>query len=294
MDWNIDDLIVHKNKSEWGVGKVLHVNSQEVAIFFVNGGHKTFQQPAHFLSLAPVEMHSHPLLLEVSPASSRGEVRFFPLSECIKRFLRLFPEGFYDPAYLGAVNNTGEREYKVAASEAAKLLLNKSEWQRLATENNYAEICRRMSKIDSRTNLLHSFEKIKWHGALKDAHFQKVIADAFYEDLYGLGSREVKFLTLAETLIGIDGCAKWTIATYYGFLLHPESRIFIKPEVTKFASETCGWDLKYQSDLNWTTLHQAEKMAQYLFDQLNTAGLKPRDFIDIQSFIWCIDPKSYA
>ena len=70
--------------------------------------------------------------------------------------------------------------------------------------------------------------------------------------------------------------------------------MFIKPEVTQFAAEACGWDLQYESALNWQTLSRAEAFANYLFNELCQRGLKPRDMIDVQSFIWCIDPKSYA
>ncbi len=294
MNWNIEDRVVHKNKPDWGVGKVLHANSQDIGVFFVNAGRKTFSQPAALLEVAPDAMHAHPLLLNVSPAVLHGASKFLPLPDCIQYFLKLFPQGFDDPTYLSPDLDGGERQYKVVASTYAKEVLGESEWRSLSDMGDYTEICLRLARIESKTNLLHSFEKIKWHAALKDIRLQKGLADALFDDLFGTDSRMAGFTNLANALGAADGCNKWTIATYYGFLIHPESRIFIKPEVTKFAAEACGWDLQYDSALNWNTLARAEGMAQYLFHELQRVGLKPRDMIDVQSFIWCIDPKSYA
>ncbi len=294
MNWKIEDRVVHKNKPDWGVGKVLHANSQEVDVFFVNAGRKTLSQPAALLEAAPAPMHAHPLLLNLASAMLHDSSRFLPLPDCIQYFLKLFPQGFDDPTYLSPGLDGGERQYKLVASTYVKEVLGESEWRSLADAGNHAEICLRLARIESKTNLLHSFEKIKWHAALKDARLQKGLADAFFNDLFGTDSRMAGFAILADALGAAEGCSKWTIATYYGFLMHPESRIFIKPEVTKFAAQACGWDLQYDSALNWNTLARAERMAQHLFDELQRIGLKPRDMIDAQSFIWCIDPKSYA
>lgn len=293
MNWKQADFVIHKAKSEWGVGKVLYVNANEIAVFFVGAGRKVFGLPA-MLEPAQPEMSDHPLLNNVAPAVLEGTSKFLPLSHCVHHFLALFPRGFEDPHYATNDPKTGERHYKVIASNAAKELLGKSEWAELAKLGKFGEICQRLAKVESKTNLLHSFEKIKWHAALKDIALQESLCNALYDDLYGPGTRESGFQRLTDVLNMAEGCAKWTIGTYYGFLIHPTERIYVKPEVTKFAAEACGWDLQYDSKLNWNTLRQAEAMGQYLFDLLPSMGLHPRDMIDVQSFIWCIDPKSYA
>jgi hypothetical protein len=276
-----------------GVGKVLYVNANEIAVFFVGEGRKVFGIPA-MLEPAPVGMSDHPLLKNVAPEVLDGTSKFRPLPHCVHHFLSLFPKGFDDPHYASNDPKTGERHYKVLASNSAKELLDQSTWNELAAQGKYGEICQRLAKVESKTNLLHSFEKIKWHAALKNSTLQEPLCNALYDDLYGLGDRESRFHRLTDVLSMAEGCAKWTICTYYGFLLHPAERIYIKPEVTKFAAEACGWDLQYDSKLNWNTLQRAEGMARYLFHVLPSMGLQPRDMIDVQSFIWCIDPNSYA
>ena len=294
MSWAMGKVVVHGAKPEWGVGKVVSSNSQELAVFFVGGGRRVFGQPATFLLPAPADEAGNPLLDNLARGTLEGNVRYFSLTECVGRFHKLFPDGFYDATYLSEDPKVSERRYKVAASELAKSLLNEEAWSELANRGDFAEVCRRLAKVESKTNLLHSFEKIKWHAALKDEALQPQLSNALFRDLYGARSREVRFTELARVLGQAEGCAKWTIATYYGYLLQPEARIFIKPEVTKFSAEACGWDLMYDSALNWTTLSQAEGLAKYLLEYLTRMGLRPRDMIDVQSFIWCIAPGSYA
>ena len=127
-----------------------------------------------------------------------------------------------------------------------------------------------------------------------DGRLQRPLSEAIFNDIYGAGDRRRRFESLTAVLGDGEGCGKWTVATYYGFLFLPGARIFIKPEVTKYAALACGWDLKYDSELNWNTLASAEKLAAYIFEELTRRGLAPRDMIDVQSFVWCIDPKSYA
>lgn len=297
--WTKGDFVLHKTKmAEWGIGKVVAANSRDLDVFFVLHP-KTipFLQPAAFLEAAPAELiDAHPALKNLAPSVLDGSAKYLPFPGRVKYFHKLFPDGFYDPAYLTTDPKRGERHYKEVARDLALSLLNESVWSELASAGQYAEICQRLAKVESKTNLLHSFEKIKWHAALKDVLLQRSLADALFNDLYGAGTRMSRFDKLAKVLAQADGCAKWTIATYYGFLIQPESqsRIFIKPEVTQFAAEACGWDLHYQSSLNWTTLTWAEQLASNLFKELTQIGLKPRDMIDVQSFIWCIDPKSYS
>lgn len=292
MVWKVGDFVLHRKMTGWGVGKVFQSNGQDISVFFVNHGKCNLPQNFPWIEMAPDALTGHPLLQNVAPGVLEDRLVFFTLEECIRRFSKIFPEGFYDTAYLA--KKSGERNDKVDAANMAGELLSQTAWSDLAGQNGYGEICQRLAKVEAKTNLLHKFEKIKWQAALHESSLQKPLADALFNDLYGTGSRESRFDGLIKVLSQADGCSKWTVATYYGFLLQPEPRIFIKPEVTKFSADACGWDLQYDSTPNWNTLNRAEGMAKYLFDELTKVGRNPRDMIDIQSFIWCIEPKSYA
>jgi len=294
MNWRKDQYVTHDKKPQWGVGKIVDSNSQDFTVFFADSGRRTFMQLDAPISVVSADTPVTALFDHLAPSVLEGTERFHPLSECVERFKKIFPEGFYDAAYLASDVAVGERQYKLAASELAKELLAEAEWRRLSDAGQFEEICLRLGRVESKTNLLHTFEKIKWQSALRDKRLQRPLAEAIFGDLYGVGDRRDRFEALKKVLGEAEGCAKWTVATYYGFLLLPHSRIFIKPEVTKFAALACGWDIQYNSDLNWITLSNAEKLAGYLAEELTRRGMPPRDMIDVQSFIWCIEPKSYA
>ncbi len=82
------------------------------------------------------------------------------VEESRRHFLRYFAKGFRDPKYLA-----WERDYKWAAHEAWQQALGRSTFRALLTEEKYSEIAQRAVRIESRTNLLFSFEKM----ALRDA-----------------------------------------------------------------------------------------------------------------------------
>jgi hypothetical protein len=76
----------------------------------------------------------------------------------------------------------------------------------------------------------------------------------------------------------------WPIVTVFGFLALPEHHIFLKPNVTKVAAREYGFDFHYQSRPHWTTYASLLAFANRVRDDVR--DLKPRDMIDIQSFIW--------
>jgi hypothetical protein len=62
----------------------------------------------------------------------------------------------------------------------------------------------------------------------------------------------------------------------------------IKPTITKNAADICGFDLHYRPALNWATYSAVLRFSELLKNSL--VDLKPRDMIDVQSFMWCIRP----
>src|SRR6478736_8436804 len=80
--------------------------------------------------------------------------------KCRKKFLYYFPKAFSDQTYLD-----WERDYKWNAHVEWESALNIDMFEELLDKRNYFEIASRAIKIETRTNLLFSFEKM----ALRDA-----------------------------------------------------------------------------------------------------------------------------
>ena len=83
-----------------------------------------------------------------------------PIQKQKKKFLKNFPEGYRGEKYI-----SWERDYKWQAHQRWEESLHKELYRKLLAEKKYAEIAATAIKIESRTNLLFSFEKM----ALRDA-----------------------------------------------------------------------------------------------------------------------------
>ena len=76
----------------------------------------------------------------------------------------------------------------------------------------------------------------------------------------------------------------WPLVTIFGFLALPEKHFFLKPMVTRVAADNYGFDFGYTSRPNWNTYSSLLEFAGVVRGDLR--DLRPRDMIDIQSFLW--------
>src|SRR5688500_13185962 len=101
---------------------------------------------------------------------------------CRKHFLHYFPDGYRDETYID-----WERDYNWAAHESWEEQLNKNEYGRLLKARKFSEIAERAVRIETRTNLLFSFEKMALRDAVKGRGARE-FAEGLYEYVYGRGS----------------------------------------------------------------------------------------------------------
>jgi len=76
----------------------------------------------------------------------------------------------------------------------------------------------------------------------------------------------------------------WPLLTVFGFIARPDVHIFLKPTVTRIAAREYGYDFDYSSRPNWQTYASLLDFARTI--RRDQRDLKPRDMIDIQSFMW--------
>ena len=70
----------------------------------------------------------------------------------------------------------------------------------------------------------------------------------------------------------------------FGFIAQPRMHFFVKPVVTRRAARNYGYDLEYQSKPDWSVYSGVLKFARAV--RTDIQDLRPRDMIDMQSFIW--------
>ena len=227
-------------------------------------------------------MKTDMLLLSASVQKSR--------LRCRKKFLYYFPKGFTDQKYID-----WERNYKWEAHLAWLEQLNRKEYEQLLLGRKYSEIVSRAARIETKTNLLFSFEKMALRDAIKTPAGAKDFAKGLYDYVYGSESRKVRFERFADTLAKLPRrqtrVLTWPLQTVFGFLANPNRFIFLKPRVTKIAAEKYRFPFNYQSTPNWETYNSYLDFAEQV--SMDTADLHPRDYIDIQSFIWVLGSEEY-
>ena len=284
------DRVRHPTKPSWGLGQVLEDSTAEsVRIFFVGAGEKLLGLAyVHPIKVTGPEAAST-LLDNLKIKAGAEGIKFKSLPESIQYFLTEFPEGFH-----GERLHRHERRYKIEAHELGKEQLDPTVLRGLLSSRNYGEVCTRALKLVNATNLIVPNEKMALKDGLKTAAHQEKFATALVDLLYGTtDDYEQRFMRFATVLEEI-GAAKWTTATYFPFLIFPQEHMFLKPTVTQEAADLCGFEIGYKPQLNWKTYERVLAFSMWLFDELTERGLKPRDMIDVQSFIWCIGPESYA
>jgi len=74
------------------------------------------------------------------------------------------------------------------------------------------------------------------------------------------------------------------VVTVFGFIAQPEAHIFLKPKVTQKAAREYNFNFPYRSRPSWEVYSGLLEFARQI--KLDLKSLKPRDMIDVQSFIW--------
>src|SRR5213075_2141786 len=81
---------------------------------------------------------------------------------CKKKFIHYFKKGYRDQQYM-----EWERQYKFDASAEFQNELNRNTYLKLLNNSAYEKIASSVVRIESKTNLLFSFEKMALRDALK-------------------------------------------------------------------------------------------------------------------------------
>jgi hypothetical protein len=213
-------------------------------------------------------------------------------SRARKKFLRYFPRGFRDETYLD-----WDRSYKWETHERWDEALNRDEFRRLVQNGEYAEVAARAVRTEqrSRHSMIFSFEKMALRDAVKSAPGAKAFAEGLYDFLHGSGDMQSRFERWCEVVAALPRwqtrVLTWPLVTVFGFIAQPEHHFFLKPTVTRRAAHVYGLDFQYQSKPTWETYSNLLEFADTV--QSDLRDLRPRDMIDIQSFLWVLGSDEY-
>jgi hypothetical protein len=200
-----------------------------------------------------------------------------------RKFLRVFPGGFRDQTYLD-----WERGYKWNAHRRWQETLGESVLAGLIKQERYEEIAAAAIRIESRTNLLFSFEKMALRDAVRSPAGAKAFALALFDFLHGTEPMELRFANWVEAIAGLPRrktrVLTWPLVTVFGFIAQPNTHFFLKPTVTREAARRYGMELPYASRPSWPLYKDLLAFVRRV--RTDIGDLRPRDLIDMQSFLW--------
>ena len=220
------------------------------------------------------------------PGETEAELRTRLKQEALKRhpdwmgydgamafFRKHFPQGFHDDEYCNQ-----ERTYK---SRAKQKLDESIPLDAALDGSGFAESALR---VFQRTNLLSPFELMRVKDVLRSD-----VGDSFVSGAatFAAGYMAAGLRQMANSLKHHDA-AKWTIATYLPFLWRPDDHMFLKPEKTKLFADRVGHEfaLRYRPELDLDVYLSLRELANGTREAIG--DLQPRDFIDVQSFVWVV------
>ncbi len=215
------------------------------------------------------------------------------VQELITLLQRRYPDwqDFAHPSFLEE-----EVAYKRATIAKAEQWLSQKALDTLIANGRFEIIIERLDKLGRDNNLLWRVvpssgdTAVLYHPDLDTPEFCAQIRNLLY------GDRSIihRLQTFSDYLNTHKLPNKWTFATYYLFLCHPQDALFIKPR-------TARWFIKFMQTGHAETPPSATKVLitiqptggsykTLLYDAHSLlAALKPlgaQDMVDIQSFIW--------
>jgi hypothetical protein len=200
-----------------------------------------------------------------------------------RKFLNAFPGGFRDETYLD-----WERDYKWNAHRRWRDALSEATFRRMIDERQFQKIAALAIAIESRTNLLFSFEKMALRDAVRSPAGAAAFATALFDLLHGDGPLQLRF---SSWVAAVDRLPRrqtrvltWPLVTVFGFIAQPATHFFFKPTVTREAARRYGVELPYASRPSWPLYRDLLAFVRTVRSDIS--DLKPRDMIDLQSFLW--------
>lgn len=214
------------------------------------------------------------LIVRLRNEAGRLHPDYFGFDGAIERFLYFFPDGFH-----GDASPSNERDYKLRAAERLQSSLTLE--QAASAENSDAV---RVASAGIQTNMLSPFEAARLRDTLLGDTGGRFLrgAAAFREGHLKEGLDDMAAAVLPH------GRISWPILTYLPFLWDYQQQMFLKPTVTTDFADRVGHDFLHHYEA-----HPNKETYSSLLDLVATTkaaieALKPRDNIDIQSFIWVV------
>jgi hypothetical protein len=215
-----------------------------------------------------------------------SNVIYLGASLCRRKFELFYPDGFEDETYLVAERSSKERAHIEWEAE-----LPPATFRKLLARGEFRAIADAAVRIESRANLLFSFERMALRDGVKTPAGARLFATELHAFLYGHGSPQRRVNDWLEALSDLpqrkSRVLTWPVATVFGFIARPDRHLFFKPRAMRKAAHLYGYALAYSTTPTWAQYQDLLTFAAVVRRDLDRKpAFKARDMIDLQSFMW--------
>lgn len=210
------------------------------------------------------------------------------VQEILALVRQCFPHwsGFSDPRFVGQ-----ETEYKQRSIRKAGEQLSKAELDRVIAAGDYDTVISRLDHLGRDNNLL--WFRVPAQGDLRILHHRKLDKASFCQAaldlLYGPGPSPERLGRYVGYLESRGLPNYWTFPTYFLFLCHPDTDMFVKPNSMRWFVEFAG---RQQLPARPTPAgyRRVLELAADVKEALHRYGRQ--DMVDVHSIIWLCYPKN--
>lgn len=298
-----------ESQPDWGMGLVIEDGADHWVLYFEHGGRKKFikskmkglvEVKLEPKALASLEAKSQSRAARATPNTKtkpkkvglpkKAAARFASLAQQILFFEKLFPGGFEGEKFTnderGVAGATKKGGNKSTAIAAAREELSAEKFASATPE----ELFESAAKLLKGTNIVFPLEgAIPFVGM--DPKSRTAALAGLKQLLHGEGDYGLRLQRFTGSVAlknkkGQPKVVSWPFATVFGALFSPTTHSCIKP--TPFASQaaTLGLVVDQKQAVTahgYQAFHEVVTLTQA---KLIEAGQKPRDLLDVCSFIW--------
>jgi hypothetical protein len=281
-------FVRHPINADWGLGVIAAQDASNLSILFEGSGYKKVAQTyLGLIHVADADVPStHPFRKrEDWPKVERDGKRAAAMRELPRRFDALVEQ--FSTVYPGGLRSpecdAAERDYKVQAGEFARSELAPALLDGLLASGAFSQILQRARRSLSKVNLAFPNELTKFKDIPTSA--EKDVSEQIVR-LVKAGDETPAALEDLAAVLAPHGAAKWTIVSLLPFLLDPEHWPFVKPTFIERAEKATGIEVEYDPLPNARTYTLVRDLYEHVAAALGERGFAPRDFIDVQNFLW--------
>lgn len=309
---SVPKTLVMKLESQpgWGAGLVVRDLPLHWELFFDHGGERKFVKSLAMTSLVPITISAEELAaLETKaygrhaalearakrgtrPRSSTPSVkgRFASFEEQLAFFEQVFPGGFGGEKFTneerGQSGVKGKAGFKQAAIVLAQDELSLDRFESAAPEILFESA----KKVLQATTIVFPMEgPIPF--ATMDADSRVPAIEALKNLLHGGGDYGDRLQAFAGAMNlkdkkGEPKAATWPFATIFAAFVSPDEFTCVKPTAFSSQGATLGLPVEKAQPVTAAGYRQFAEIATKTRELLEAAGQKPRDLMDVYSFIW--------